>query len=61
MRSQALSGSILANGRFPRAYGDFLKARIAEVEAGSLTFVEMVPAYGADLLAACQTVTVTEL
>jgi len=42
------------------AYADYLKARILDVESGSLTFVEMVPAYGADLLAACQTVTVRE-
>lgn len=42
------------------AYADYLKARIAEVESGTLTFAEMVPAYGASLIATCQTVTMTE-
>lgn len=42
------------------AFADYLKARISEIEFGSLTFVEMEPAYGANLLATCRTVTVTE-
>lgn len=43
------------------AFADYLKARISEIEFGSLTFVEMEPAYGANLLATCRTVTVTEV
>lgn len=46
--------------QYQSAYADHLKARISEVVSGSLTVVEMTPSYGADLVAACRSVTVTE-
>lgn len=43
------------------AHADFLQSTLTAIEAGTLTVVEMQPAYGADLLALCQTVDFVEL
>lgn len=42
------------------AHADFLQLTRSAVEEGTLTLVEMQPAYGADLLALCQTVDFVE-
>jgi hypothetical protein len=39
---------------------EFVRSTLDAIEAGSLTFVEMQPAYGADLLAVCRSVELVE-
>lgn len=37
-----------AQEEYQRSYADFVRAIISQIESGSLAFVEMQPAYGAD-------------
>lgn len=48
------------NEEYLTKHADFIAARMSEIETGSLTLVEMQPAYGADLLALCEMVTVND-
>lgn len=41
-------------------YDEFLRSMLEAIKAGTLTLVEMQPAYGADLLAICRTVHFSE-
>lgn len=49
-----------ASAEYHAKHGDFLKSKLTAIEAGNLTLVEMQPAYGADLLAVCHSVNLTD-
>ena len=42
-----------ASEHYHAKHAEFVRSRLSEVESGSLTFVELQPAIGADLLAIC--------